>query len=136
MPMLHPGNTDFIRDYIINWNLWLILESEKYASLRGGDAEMVAGLKDIVYGILGGMARLKNEFGLDADMPGWVFVWDEFYVWSFSRIASMFSSEYSISEESIRARLIRVSSSCFGWAANRVRRSSVRSAQNAMRAGS
>lgn len=74
VPMLHPGDTDFIREYIINWNLWLILELEEYAFKRGGKPEIVEGLKDVVYGILGGMARLENEHGLAEDMPGWVFV--------------------------------------------------------------
>lgn len=74
VPMLHPGDTDYIRDYIINWNQWLILELEEYAFKRGGKPEIVAGLKDIVYGILGGLERLENEYGLVEDMPGWVFV--------------------------------------------------------------
>jgi len=74
VPMLHPGDTDFIRDYIINWNQWLIIELEEYASKRNGKPEIVEGLKPLVYGILGGLERLENEYGLMEDMPGWVFV--------------------------------------------------------------
>ena len=74
VPMLHPGDTDFIRDYIINWNQWLIIQLEEYAHKRGGKPEIVEGLRELVYGILGGLARLENEYGLIEDMPGWVFV--------------------------------------------------------------
>ncbi len=74
VPMLHPGDTAFIPDYIINWNQWMILEIEEYARLRGGDPALVSDLKPIVYGILGGLQRLENEYGLVEDMPGWVFV--------------------------------------------------------------
>lgn len=74
VPMLHPGDTDFISDYIINWNLWMILEIEEYLRDRGGDKSVVEGLKDIVYGILAAMAKMENEYGLAEDMPGWVFV--------------------------------------------------------------
>lgn len=74
VPMLHPGDTDFISDYIMNWNLWMILQIEEYARNRGGDPALVADLKKLVYGILGAMQRLENEFGLAEDMPGWVFV--------------------------------------------------------------
>ena len=74
VPMLHPGDTQFIPEYIANWNQWLILQIEEYASKRGGKPEIVAGLKDLVYGILGALARMENEYGLIEDMPGWVFV--------------------------------------------------------------
>jgi alpha-L-rhamnosidase len=58
----------------MNWNLWMILQIEEYARDRGGDPALVGDLKKIVYGILGAMQRLENEFGLAEDMPGWVFV--------------------------------------------------------------
>lgn len=76
LPMLYPGDTDFIggREYIINWNFWLLIETAEYAMLRNGDAEVVAGLKDAIYGIIAAAKTLENEFGLIEDMPGWIFV--------------------------------------------------------------
>lgn len=74
VPMLYPGETTYIPEYIINWNLWLILQLEEYARDRGGNPEIVKGLKPLVDGILNAMARLENEYGLAEDLPGWVFV--------------------------------------------------------------
>lgn len=74
VPMIHPGDTDYIPEYIMNWNLWLILEIEEYVRDRGGDPKLAEALKPIARGILGAMEALENEFGLIEDMPGWVFV--------------------------------------------------------------
>lgn len=76
LPMLYPGDTDYIgkREYIINWNLWMIVELAEYARLRNGDPTLVAELKPTVCGILDALKPYENEFGLIEDMPGWVFV--------------------------------------------------------------
>ena len=57
LPMLYPGDTDFIggREYIVNWNFWLIIELAEYAMLRKGRPEIVEGLKPSVYGIFEAM---------------------------------------------------------------------------------
>lgn len=76
LPMLYPGDTDFIggREYIVNWNFWLIIELAEYAMLRKGRPEIVEGLKPSVYGIFEAMRSYENESGLIENMPGWVFV--------------------------------------------------------------
>lgn len=74
IPMIHPGDSNFIPEYIINWNLWMILELEEYVRDRSGNPQLVADLKGVVSGILGAMKALENEYGLVEDMPGWVFV--------------------------------------------------------------
>lgn len=76
MPMLHPGDTDYIgrHEYIINWNFWAIIEAAEYARLRNGDPGVVGNLRSTVYGILDAVKLFENEFGLLENAPGWVFV--------------------------------------------------------------
>ena len=76
VPMLYPGDTDYIggREYIVNWNFWAIIEIAEYAKFRKGDASVVENLKSMVYGILNAMKSFENELGLIENMPGWIFV--------------------------------------------------------------
>jgi len=76
VPMLYPGCSDFMpkRNWIINWNLWLIIEIAEYRLLRNGSEELVVQLKNLVYGILNALKPYENEVGLLEDLPGWVFV--------------------------------------------------------------
>ena len=76
VPMLYPGCSDFMpkRNWIINWNLWLIIEIAEYRLLRNGSDALVAQLKNLVYGILNALKPYENELGLLEDLPGWVFV--------------------------------------------------------------
>lgn len=76
VPMLYPGCTDFMpkRNWIINWNLWLIIEIAEYRLLRGGSEELTDRLRSLVYGVLNALQPYENELGLLEDLPGWVFV--------------------------------------------------------------
>ncbi len=76
VPMLYPGSSDFMpdRNWIINWNLWLIIEIAEYKLLRNGSSELTAQLKNLVYGILNALKPYENEMGLLENLPGWVFV--------------------------------------------------------------
>ena len=76
VPMLYPGCSDFMpkRNWIINWNLWLIIEIAEYRLLRNGSDALAAQLKNLVYGILNALKPYENELGLLEDLPGWVFV--------------------------------------------------------------
>jgi len=76
VPMLYPGCSDFMpdRNWIINWNLWLIIEIAEYRLLREGSDELIAQLRNLVYGILGALKPYENEIGLLENLPGWVFV--------------------------------------------------------------
>ena len=76
LPMLYPGDTNYIggREYVINWNFWGIIETAEYAKFRNGDPEVVASLKNAVYGILNAVKPYENEIGLIENMPGWTFV--------------------------------------------------------------
>jgi len=76
VPMLYPGCSDFMpdRNWIINWNLWLIIEIAEYKLLRSGSSELTAQLKNLVYGILNALKPYENEAGLLENLPGWVFV--------------------------------------------------------------
>jgi len=76
VPMLYPGCSDFMpdRNWIINWNLWLIIEIAEYKLLRNGSSELTSQLKNLVYGILNALKPYENELGLLENLPGWVFV--------------------------------------------------------------
>ncbi|MBR6787952.1 MAG: hypothetical protein IKM26_08540 [Clostridia bacterium] len=76
VPMLYPGSSDFMpdRNWIINWNLWLIIEIAEYKLLRNGSSELTSQLKNLVYGILNALKPYENEMGLLENLPGWVFV--------------------------------------------------------------
>ena len=62
------------RNWIINWNLWLIIEIAEYKLLRNGSSELTSQLKNLVYGILNALKPYENELGLLENLPGWVFV--------------------------------------------------------------
>jgi len=76
VPMLYPGSTDYMssRSWIINWNLWLVIEIAEYRLLREGSEALTAQLKELVYGILNALKPYENEVGLLEDLPGWIFV--------------------------------------------------------------
>lgn len=76
MPMLHPGDTDYIgrHEYIINWNFWGIIEAAEYARLRNGASDVVENLRKVIYGVLEAVKIYEDEYGLLENLPGWVFV--------------------------------------------------------------
>lgn len=77
LPMCWPSSHDYIGkkdNYIVNWALWLILQTEEYAFDRHGDPELVRALEKPLGRMLDGLKPWEEEHGLIRDMPGWVFI--------------------------------------------------------------
>ncbi len=74
LPMLYPGSSDYIGEWIANWALWGVIECAEYALLRGGDKELTEKLKPMAAGVLNAFKQYENADGLIEDLGGWVFV--------------------------------------------------------------
>ncbi|MDR0831804.1 MAG: hypothetical protein LBM99_02780 [Bacillales bacterium] len=72
LPMCYPADhIDGV--YLSNWNLWYILELEKYY-LNTNDKELLNKSKKNIRKILKYHQQYENEYGLLENLPGWVFV--------------------------------------------------------------
>lgn len=71
-PMCYPA--DFTNEnYIPNWDLWLILELERYLA-RTGDEKLIADFRPAVKNMFDFFAGYENEDGLLEKLDKWVFV--------------------------------------------------------------
>lgn len=71
VPMCYPS--DPIDTYIPNYDLWYIIEVEKYMRRYGKD-ELVMKSLDKIRGVLGYFETKENEFGLLENLEGWIFI--------------------------------------------------------------
>jgi len=72
LPMNYPAD-DYDGMFIPNWDIWYILELDKYARNYGKEG-IVESSKDNVYGIIDYFKTKENELGLLEDLESWVFV--------------------------------------------------------------
>ena len=72
LPMVYPGDHPN-GEFIPNFCMWLGLQVAEYAR-RGGDPAVVEALKPKLMGFVRYMDRFRNEDGLLANLPGWVFL--------------------------------------------------------------
>jgi alpha-L-rhamnosidase len=71
-PMCYPA--DFTNEnYIPNWDLWLILELERYLA-RTGDEKLIADFRPAVKNMFDFFAGYENEDGLLENVQGWNFI--------------------------------------------------------------
>ncbi len=71
-PMCYPGDHPD-GGFIVNWNLWLVLEMEEYLA-RSGDRELVDAFRPRFQKLFGYLRGFRNSDGLLENEPGWVFV--------------------------------------------------------------
>ncbi|HOC19105.1 MAG TPA: family 78 glycoside hydrolase catalytic domain [Vicinamibacterales bacterium] len=76
LPMCYPAD-HYDGVFIPNWAMWFVVQLEEYVS-RGGDREVVEGLRARVLRLLDFLATYENADGLLEKLPSWVFVeWSE-----------------------------------------------------------
>ena len=89
LPMCYPSDPirgkmrdpSQLHEFIPQWNLWYILESEEYLLERCPEANREE-FRQSIYGILNFMSHYENADGLLQDVPGWNFVeWSEANDW-------------------------------------------------------
>ncbi|HPA16971.1 MAG TPA: hypothetical protein PLU30_04440 [Verrucomicrobiae bacterium] len=76
LPMCYPSD-HYNGNFIPNWALWFVVELEEFAA-RGGDPEIVEGLRGKVLKLFDYFKRYENADGLLEKLEAWVFVeWSE-----------------------------------------------------------
>jgi len=75
LPMCYPA--DSMGDYIPNWAMWFVIQTEQYLA-RSGDRASVDALKPRLVKLVAFLKRYRNSDGLLEKLPKWVFVeWSE-----------------------------------------------------------
>ncbi|MDD4416522.1 MAG: hypothetical protein PHI70_07050 [Proteiniphilum sp.] len=72
IPMCYPADhNDGV--FIPNWSLWFIIQVDDYAR-RGGDKQLVSGLRTRITNLLGYFEKFENKDGLLEKLENWIFV--------------------------------------------------------------
>lgn len=106
LPMCYPADILGGR-FIPSWAMFLVLELEEYATLRGGDAKLVGMLKPRVQEIISALKRYRNKDGLLERLPGWVFVeWSK---------ANELTQDVNYPNNMVWAATLRAAARLYGW---------------------
>ncbi len=82
LPMCCPSDVQDNGNFIPQWNMWYILESEEYLRLRNPNVDKEL-FRESIYGILSFLAKYENVNGLLQNLPKWNFVeWSTANKWT------------------------------------------------------